>query len=293
MRKAALLPALALLVMAAAPQKTDEIPLDQEIEHTVLAGETLSGIANRTKVPRILIIEANGLKAPYAVRTGQKLKIPRTGRYTVVRGDTGFSIAYRNGVSWHDIAIANGIDPDRPVRTGQQLLIPTIIAVPDAATPSATAAATTPAMRFAWPLAGPVRRGFTARTSADFHDGLDIKGTEGAAVRATAAGKVVFAGAEPRQFGNLVVIEHGDGWATAYAFLSRVTVTKDEEVRAGERIGLVGHTGLAKGSELHFEVRRNNRPVDPAEALPEAQASPAPRKPSPSSDRPPARSRNR
>lgn len=281
----ALLPLSALLLVAAgtprkpakprptaikpAETKTAETPPSEEIDHTVKPGETLFGIAASTGVPRVLIIEANRLKAPYAVRTGQKLKIPRTGRYTVVRGDTGFSIAYRNGVSWRDIAVANGIDPDKPVRPGQQLLIPTIIAEPD--TVPATAPAAAPAIRLAWPLAGPVRRGFTPRSSADFHDGLDIRGAEGTAVRAAAAGKVVFAGAEPRQFGNLVVIEHGDGWATAYAFLSRVTVKKDEEVRAGERIGLVGHTGLAKGSELHFEVRRNGQPVDPAEELPEAK----------------------
>ncbi|HEX8056289.1 MAG TPA: M23 family metallopeptidase [Novosphingobium sp.] len=282
---AALLPLSALLLVAAgtprkpakprpaaarpAETQSSETPADEETEHTVKPGETLFGIAASTGVPRVLIIEANRLKAPYAVRTGQKLKIPRTGRYTVVRGDTGFSIAYRKGVPWRDIAVANGIDPDKPVRPGQQLLIPTLIAVPDTVPPTNPAA--TPAISFAWPLAGPVRRGFTARPSPDYHEGLDIKGAEGAAVRAAAAGKVVFAGPEPRQFGNLVVIEHSDGWATAYAFLSRVTVKKDEDVRAGERIGLVGHTGLAKGSELHFEVRRNNRPVDPAEELPEAK----------------------
>ena len=279
MRYPALLPALALLVMAAAPENAPATPPDQETEHTVKAGETLSGIASRAEVPRVLIIEANGLKPPYTVRIGQKLKIPRTRRHTVIRGDTGFSIAYRYSVPWRDIAVANGIDPDKPLRAGQQLLIPTIIAVPEAApapapaptTGPAPTAGTPPAVRFAWPLAGPVRRGFTARPAASYHDGLDIRAAEGTAVRAAAAGKVLFAGAEPRQFGNLVVIDHGNGWATAYAFLSRITVTKDEDVRAGERIGLVGHTGLAKGSELHFEIRRNNRPVDPAEELPEAK----------------------
>jgi murein DD-endopeptidase MepM/ murein hydrolase activator NlpD len=280
-RQAAILSALALLLVAAAPKKLAETPLDQEIEHTVVAGETLSGIANRTEVARILIIEANGLKAPYTVRTGQTLKIPRTRRHTVIRGDTGFSIAYRYSVPWRDIAVANGIDPDKPVRTGQRLLIPTIIAVPDPAPAAGPAANAAPAIRFAWPLAGRVRRGFTARPSPDYHEGLDIKGAEGTAVRASAAGKVVFAGPEPRQFGNLVVIDHGDGWATAYAFLSRVTVAKDEDVRTGERIGLVGHTGLAKGSELHFELRRNNRPVDPAGELAAPAVSPAPRKPRP------------
>lgn len=273
MRRAALLGPMLLglaalaLVAAKEPVRTSHIPVNEETEHVVKAGETLMGLARRADVPRVLIAEANGLKPPYTLRAGQKLKIPRTRRHTVIRGDTGFSVAYRYGVPWKDIAVANGVDQDRPIRPGQVLLIPTIIAPPPAATETPAA----PAVRFAWPVSGPVRRGFRARTADDHHDGLDIRAAEGTAVRAAAAGKVLFAGAEPRQFGNLVVIDHGDGWATAYAFLSRITVAKDEEVRAGERIGLVGKTGLAKGPELHFEVRRDNRPVDPAGALPEAR----------------------
>ena len=268
MRRAALLVAAALLLVAAGEPVRAPVPADEATEHVVKPGETLMGIASRAEVPRVLIAEANGLKPPYALRAGQTLRIPRTRRYTVIRGDSGFSLAYRLGVPWKDIAVANGLDPEAALRPGQVLLIPTIITVPDPAL--STAAAPTP--RFAWPLAGPVRRGFTARAAeADYHDGIDIRAAEGTAVRAAAAGKVLFAGTEPRQFGNLVVIDHGDGWNTAYAFLSRVTVTKDEEVRAGERIGLSGKTGRAKGPELHFELRRNNRPVDPAEALPEAR----------------------
>jgi murein DD-endopeptidase MepM/ murein hydrolase activator NlpD len=266
-RRAAFLGLAALLLLAAA----DPVPPDQETEHVVKEGETLFGIASRAKVPRVLIAEANGLKPPYVVRAGQTLKIPRTRRHTVVTGDTGFSVAYRHGVPWRDIAIANGIEENGSLRPGQVLLIPTLIALPDAPPQSASS----PAARFAWPVAGTVRRGFRARAEGrdDYHDGLDIRVAEGTAVRAAAAGKVLFAGAGPelRQFGNLVVLDHGNGWNTAYAFLSRVTVKVDEDVRAGERIGLSGQTGQAKGPELHFEVRRNNRPVDPAGELPERE----------------------
>ena len=278
MRKAAVLALLALPLVAAA--EPAQLPPDQETEHVVAPGETLMGVANRAKVPRVLIAEANGLKPPYALRAGQKLKIPRTRRHTVVRGDTGFSVAYRYAVPWQDITVANGIEEDKPLKPGQVLLIPTLIAVPDAAPPptaasaAASAAAATAASAtklFGWPLQGAVRRGFTARSESDYHDGIDIRAAEGTAVRATAAGKVLFAGAEPRQFGNLVVIDHGNGWTSSYAFLSRITVSENEEVRAGERVGLSGKTGRAKGPELHFELRRNNRPVDPAEELPEAR----------------------
>lgn len=266
MRRAALLPALALMLIAASePTPRPE----QETEHVVQPGETLGGIATRAQVPRVLIAEANGLKPPYVVRIGQKLLIPRTRHHTVARGESGFSISFIYGVPWRDIAVANGIGEEASIRPGQKLLIPTVIAAPPASPSSVTPPGATPASRFAWPLAGPVRRGFTARGKANYHDGLDITAREGTAVRASAAGKVLFAGDEPRQFGRLVVIDHGGGWHSAYAFLSRVTVKTGEEVRQGERVGLVGHTGLAKGSELHFELRRDNRPADPAEHLPE------------------------
>ena len=265
-----LLTALAPLLLAAGEPI---LPPDQETEHVVKPNETLSGIAQRAGVPRILIIEANHLTAPYALRAGQKLTIPRTRHHTVGAGDTRFTISYLYGVPWQDIAVANGIEPTAAIKSGQQLLIPSVIAAPPAATattaasqPAAAAAAET---RFVWPLAGNVRRGFTPRgRSTNYHDGIDIPVRDGTAVRASAAGKVLFAGQEPRQFGKLVVIDHGGGVQSAYAFLSRITVKEGDEVRQNERVGLSGHSGQARGSELHFEIRRNNRPVDLMEQLP-------------------------
>lgn len=254
-----------LLIAAAEPATAPE----QATEHVVQPGETLMGIANRAKVPRVLIAEANGLKPPYTVRAGQKLRIPRTRRHTVVRGDTGLSIALAYDVPWRTIAVANSIDPKAAIRPGQVLLIPTVIEPPKPEPEPASAAA--PAVRFAWPLAGPIRRGFTARGRADYHDGLDIRAAQGTAVRAASAGRVIFAGEEPRQFGKLVVVDHGDGWHSAYGFLSRITVKKGDQVGQGERVGLVGRTGLAKGPELHFELRRDDRPVDPLPHLAERE----------------------
>lgn len=264
MRRLALLAATGALALGTAAYA--EIPPEQETEHVVQEGETLGGIANRAQVPRILIAEANGLKPPYAVRAGQKLKIPRTRHHTVKAGETGFDIAYQYAVPWKDIAVANGIDPGKPVKVGQALLIPTLIATPDAAAtkPAAatTAASAASTAKLAWPVAGTVRRGFTARGAGSPHDGIDITAAAGTAVRSAAAGKVIFAGTKG-DYGNLVVVEHGPKLHTAYGFLSQITVKPGEQVNRGERIGMVGRTGLAKGDELHFEVRRSDKPVDP------------------------------
>lgn len=177
----------------------------------------------------------------------------------VTPGDTPFAIAWRNGVTWEEIAAANRIDPDAPLRLGTVLNIPRPGAAP-------TRRREEPKARFAWPLTGEIRRAFRA-TSPGGHDGLDLIAEAGTPVRAAAAGRVIFAGEEPRQFGNLVVIDHGDGWHSAYGFLSRIAVREGQKVRAGARIGWVGNTGLAKGEELHFELRRDNRPVDPLPLL--------------------------
>ena len=249
---------------------------EAETSHKVAEGETLGGIAARAKVPRILIAEANGLQPPFSVRVGQTLRIPRTRHHDVKNGDTGFSISMDYAVPWEQIALANNLDPAAPVKPGQDLLIPTLINPPPSGpTPLAEPAKAAPKpaaapkqARFAWPLTGPLRRGYAV--GSDYHDGVDITAPKGTMVRAAAAGTVTFAGKEKDQFGNLVVLDHGDGWFTAYGFLSRVTVKEGAKVAAGERVGLVGDTGLAKGSELHFEVRRGGKPVDPLDELPKA-----------------------
>lgn len=276
----------------AAPKPTKPPRPEEETEHVVGEGETLGGIAARAKIPRILIAEANGLKPPYAVRVGQKLLLPRTRHHTVKEGETGFDIAMHYAVPFQAIAVANGLDRKAVLKPGQRLLIPTVLAttptpaaapeprsgaeaekVTRAAAHAATRAAahaTEAAPDFGWPLAGKVVRAYSPREQRNYHDGIDIVAPEGTAVRATAAGKVIFAGEEPQSFGRLVVLDHGNGWQSAYGFLSKVTVRQGDTVKARERVGLVGHSGKAPRDQLHFELRRANRPTDPVDQLPDA-----------------------
>ena len=271
--------ALALAAMAAAPLLAETPKADPKTEavHVVQSGETLGGIAARAEVPRVLIIEANGLKAPYALRAGQQLIIPRRRSHTVKEGETRFDVAMIYGVPWSAIAAANGIKPDARLKAGQKLSIPTVAAKPAVAQPSISTdpqvgLPDTAAPAFAWPVQGKVRRGFIAASTAGTgHDGIDILAPKGTAVRAAAAGKVIFAGPGPDEYGLTVIIWHSGRWTTTYSYLDKVTVKVGDTVKAGERIGLVGQTGLAEEPQLHFEVRRNKLPQDPARYLPKVK----------------------
>lgn len=286
MRRAALLLALALPLLVAAtqrhprPQPRSEIPAEEraperESIHVVAPGETLGGVAARAKVPRVLIAEANRLSPPYRLHAGQRLAIPRTRHHTVADGETGFAIALRYGVPWAAIRTANGIARGDTVRTGQDLLIPTIIApapsAPVETTAPVRASAPAPGARaasqFGWPLSGEVLRGYTPRREPNFHDGIDIAAPLGTPVHAAGTGKVIFAGAEPRQFGRLVVIDHGNGWHSAYGHVSAISVKVGAKVARGAVIARSGQSGLARTPRLHFELRRGNHPVDPAPRL--------------------------
>lgn len=253
MRRVALALAAVLLVAASDPKS--------ETEHVVASGETLRAIAKRTGVPAVVIAEANGLSESARVHGGQKLVIPRQQEHTVKRGETSFAIAYRYGVAWEQIAVANGLDPRAPVRPGQHLIVPALIARQQAPAPAL------PPL-FERPVYGDILRGWRRRADGNGHEGIDFAAEDGDRVNAAAAGTILFAGDEPTRFGKLVVLDHGNGWHTAYGNLSKVTVKKGDSVRAGQRIGRVGHTGDATRPQLHFEVRRGDRPVDPAPLLP-------------------------
>jgi murein DD-endopeptidase MepM/ murein hydrolase activator NlpD len=112
-----------------------------------------------------------------------------------------------------------------------------------------------------------ISSGFGVRTDpieggAAFHPGLDFKGPKGAPIYAAAAGMVSFTG-QRQGYGNCVEISHGHGLVTRYAHMSRIIAHPGQPVMAGTPIGLIGSTGRSTGPHLHFEVRVNDRPVNP------------------------------
>ena len=248
------------LMLAAGELRADPA---SETAHVVTEGETLGGIANRAGVPPAVIAAANGLSEPYAVQAGETLQIPRQRVHVVTDGDTGPGIANRYGVPFANIAIANGIERPYTLRSGQRLIIPAVVTGKPA-----VRRAPRQSPYFRWPHDGAVLHRFSLRADGTGHDGVDFAARRGDMVRAAASGTVVFADDEPKRFGRLVVIDHGNGWRTRYGHLARLTVRLGDVVKTGERIGIAGDAGTAPRTQLHFEIMRNNKRIDPQAKLP-------------------------
>ncbi len=133
---------------------------------------------------------------------------------------------------------------------------------PPPAEPERPPATEAEAVAWIWPAKGKVLSGFTEATK-----GMDIAGRKGAAVVAAADGRVVYAGAGLRGYGKLVIIKHNNTWLSAYAHNDNILVKEQQDVRKGQKIAEMGATD-ADQVKLHFEVRRQGKPVDPAKVLP-------------------------
>jgi murein DD-endopeptidase MepM/ murein hydrolase activator NlpD len=108
------------------------------------------------------------------------------------------------------------------------------------------------------------------------NDGINIAAPRGTPVHAIDGGTVVYAGNEVKGYGNILLIRHSDGWISAYAHLGELGVKQGETISAGEVIGKVGDSGGVAEPQLHFELRRGKRPVDPKEFLAPAPSAGTP-----------------
>ena len=129
------------------------------------------------------------------------------------------------------------------------------------AAPASIGSGTRPASGFVWPVNGPLTSGFGLRWGR-LHAGIDIGVGFGTPIRAVSAGTVVYSGWFGG-YGNLVVVDHGNGLSTAYAHQQQIYATVGQSVAQGESVGEVGSAGNATGAHLHFEVRINGSAVDP------------------------------
>ena len=232
----------------------------------------------------------------------------KPGYYTVKPGDTMIRIGLESGQNWRDVARWNNIENPNIVEVGQVLrVVPPVVdnsivvtrpvlsgsgivstpvapasgagasrpasapaspasavaGVPPAVASSSSAATGDENVGLIWPAQGSLLAGFDEAKNK----GLDIAGKAGDAVVASAEGRVVYAGAGLRGYGNLIILKHNNTFLTAYAHNQKLLVKEDQTVAKGQKIAEMGNSD-ADRVKLHFEVRRQGKPVDPAKYLP-------------------------
>ena len=231
----------------------------------------------------------------------------RSGHYVVQRGDTLYSIAFRFGWDWKALAAHNGLRDPYVIRVGQTIRFdnrpvgnsqpvasapppttstvitqpvpshpPVAVTAPPATQPARPPVANTPATTpvtpvsrsasgWSWPTEGTVISRFSSNGS--LNKGIDIAGQLGQPVLAASDGSVVYAGSGLRGYGELIIIKHSDTYVSAYGHNRRLLVREGQQVKAGQSIAEMGSTG-ADRVKLHFEIRRQGKPVDPLQYLP-------------------------
>lgn len=213
--------------------------------HKVKSGEELSDIADAYGVREVDIIKANALRPPYGLKAGQKLKIPGRERAEAPReGDY---------VTEGEVAVP--------------LPKPAIGGKPAKAAPAPVEAASADGPRFDWPVSGKVVSSFGSGNDGLTNEGINIAVAAGTPVKAAASGTVRYAGNELRGYGNLVLIEHSGGYVTAYAHNQALTVKRGQKVARGDVIARAGQTGNVKSPQLHFEIRKGTKSIDPKKML--------------------------
>ncbi|MCS7233162.1 MAG: M23 family metallopeptidase [Synergistetes bacterium] len=236
--------------------------------YVVKPGDTLWDIAKKFNITLDTIISANDLKSVDLLKIGQVIKVPNvSGVFHKVGKDESLEkIAKTYNVDIEHIKKYN--EDIKELKVGTLVFIPggKLLEEKQPSRPRWLASRGT-SQRFIWPLEGTINSDFGWRRDPlskrrEFHSGIDIDGSAGEYVRASRAGRVVYAGWQSG-YGLLIVIDHGDGWETWYAHCSRINVREGQYVRQGEIIGRVGSTGRTTGSHLHFEIRNNGRPVNP------------------------------
>ncbi|RZL49810.1 MAG: LysM peptidoglycan-binding domain-containing protein [Variovorax sp.] len=231
--------------------------------YTVRPGDTIRRIGLETGQTWQNLVRWNNLERPDIIEVGQVLRVIPPGVNPV--GTTPPATA-AGSVDPVTGVVTRPVTPQPAIASGTAAAGATT-AVPSNATPptrpSASSSAGDEDVGWIWPAHGNLIAGFSEAKNK----GLDIGGKAGDPVIAAADGRVVYAGAGLRGYGNLIILKHNNTYLTAYAHNQTLLVKEDQSVQKGQKIAEMGNSD-ADRVKLHFEIRRQGKPVDPARYLP-------------------------
>ncbi|WP_231564391.1 murein hydrolase activator NlpD [Enterobacter sp. Bisph1] len=255
--------------------------------YTVKRGDTLFYIAWITGNDFRDLAQRNNVAAPYGLEVGQTLHVgnssgtPITGGNAITQADASAQGIVSKSAQNSTVVVASKPTITYSEDSGEQSankMLPnnkpaTIVTAPVTAPsvsstePTVSSTSTSsPISTWRWPTDGKIIDNFSATEGGN--KGIDIAGSKGQAITATADGRVVYAGNALRGYGNLVIIKHNDDYLSAYAHNDTMLVREQQEVKAGQKIATMGSTGTSS-TRLHFEIRYKGKSVNPLRYLPQ------------------------
>ncbi len=255
-------------------------------EIVIGAGETLYSISQKHNVNLRDLISENNLAAPYNLKTGSKIKIPKQTYYQVKATDTLYSISRQHQMNVNELVALNDLAPPYNITIGQKIKISkektAVISVSTGAKSESKsqsqASAPTQAQtkaglvsevlsnktnRFGWPIKGAIISGFGPKKGGLYNDGINIKTTLGAEVKSTESGVVAYVGNELKGYGNLIILKHSGGWISAYGHLGKTSVSRGQKVEKAQTIAFAGASGNVDLPQLYFGLRKGRDAVNP------------------------------
>ncbi|MBJ9984571.1 peptidoglycan DD-metalloendopeptidase family protein [Acinetobacter sp. S40] len=252
--------ALAITGCASKPQVSNSTRvLNSPDYYTVRSGDTLSGIAARYGLNYINIAELNDIAPPYRIYVNQSLRLKgsATKRTTTTQAITQTAPIQRQ-------TIALPTTPTTTTQTTTSRPVTQPVAPVTTTAPVITPTPTSSSLRWVKPSTGPIIQQFNLASNVK---GLRYGGNVGDPIYAAANGQVVYAADGLKEYGNLVLIKHIDGYITAYAHNSKTLVKSGDNVTAGQKIAEMGSSGASRVM-LEFQIRLDGKPINPANIIP-------------------------
>ena len=231
--------------------------------YTIKPGDTLIRIALDHGQNWRDLVRWNTIENPNRIEVGQVLRVVPPGAMVAESGAVVRPVAPAGGVTPAAVPPVAAASAPRAAASSAASSPTATASAPAASASAPVAVATDEDVPWGWPVQGTVIAGFDEARNK----GLDLGGKLGDPVLAAADGRVVYAGAGLRGYGNLIILKHNNTFLSAYAHNQTLLVKEDQTVRKGQKIAEMGSSD-ADRVKLHFEIRRQGKPVDPAKYLP-------------------------
>lgn len=244
------------------PTSTKRVDL-QEI--TVSKGDTLYSLSRKYEIPVNDLAVMNKLSAPFTLSVGQNLKVPKLDnvqKKSAVVVKKSVSQKTDKKITPAKTVIAKQTTEKQPSTKVQDKTK----AKPKTKNTSAKIVARS-SSKFSWPVRGTILSGYGPKNGGLVNDGINISAPLNTVVKASENGVVAYAGNEVKGMGNLIIIQHSDGWMTVYAHLNSMDVRRGARVNVGQPIGKIGKTGKVDKPQLHFEIRKGTKSYNPTNYL--------------------------